>query len=170
MVSEGIWILAVFIMLERLIELVIARRNQMLALAAGAKEYGAKHYPLFFLLHSGWLLGWIVEGHIRGRLSELWYLWFGAYLLAQGLRYWCITSLGTHWNTRILVIPNGKNIRHGPYRYLKHPNYLAVAIELISVPMIFEAVITALFATLANAFLLLRIRIPTEEKALKLLK
>jgi len=156
---------------QRIIELYIAKRNRTWALAAGAQEFGARHYPLFFLLHIGWLVGWVGESsRSGGAVSEFWYLWIGLFIIAQGLRYWCMVSLGRLWNTRILVIPEGTAICKGPYRFLRHPNYLAVAIELISVPLIFGAVITAILTTFLNAVLILGIRIPQENLALGLLK
>lgn len=168
----GWWeVMTIVIISQRVSELYIARRNRIWALAAGAKEFGAGHYPLFFLLHIGWLLGWIWEYRLsEGEVSEFWYLWLSLFVIAQGLRYWCMVSLGRQWNTRILVIPDGTAICKGPYRFLPHPNYLAVAIELISVPLIFSAVITAALATFFNAALLLGIRIPQENSALALLK
>ena len=156
---------------QRISELYIAKRNHTWALAAGAQEFGNRHYPLFFLLHIGWLLGLVIESSLNGgSVNEFWYLWLSLFIIAQGLRYWCMASLGRSWNTRILVIPNGAAISKGPYRFLPHPNYLAVAIELISVPLIFGAVITATLATFLNAVLILGIRIPQENIALRLLK
>lgn len=156
---------------QRIFELYIAKSNRTWALKAGAQEFGACHYPLFFLLHIGWLVGWVGESSINGGLvSEFWYLWLCIFIAAQGLRYWCMASLGSLWNTRILVIPGSRAIDKGPYRYVTHPNYLAVAIELISVPMIFGAIITAIIVTLLNAVLILGVRIPEEEHALRLLK
>jgi methyltransferase len=152
--------------LQRLAELWLAERNRRWALARGAKEYGQGHYPLFFILHLGWLLGWALEGSWRGQASGLWWLWLGVFLAAQGLRYWAIATLGPYWNTRILIVPGGRRIREGPYRYLRHPNYLAVSLELLALPLIFNAWITALAASLLNAWLLLRVRIPAEEAAL----
>ncbi|NJN94539.1 MAG: hypothetical protein HC875_10810, partial [Anaerolineales bacterium] len=128
------------------------------------------HYPLFFVLHTGWLIGWIIEARWRGaKLSRFWAGWLALFGAAQGLRYWCIASLGRYWNTRILVIPGAAPVRRGPYRFLAHPNYLAVALELLSVPLVFGAWISALIATALNAALLLGVRIPAEEKALHLL-
>jgi methyltransferase len=168
MVGLWIFIMAMVLISQRLVELSIAKKNRTWALAAGAQEFGERHYPLFFILHIGWLIGWIVEGSLYGNnLSELWYLWLGLFVFAQGLRYWCIMSLGRFWNTRILVIPGRTLISKGPYQYLKHPNYVAVAIELIAVPLIFGAVVTAMIATLCNAGLILGIRIPLEEQALR---
>jgi methyltransferase len=168
MVGLWIYVMAIVLIIERLLELSIAKRNRTWALAAGAQEFGERHYPLFFILHIGWLLGWLVEGGLHGNiLSELWYLWLGLFVFAQGLRYWCIASLGRFWNTQILVIPGRQLISKGPYKYLKHPNYIAVAIELAAVPLIFDATVTATIVTLCNAGLILGIRIPVEEKSLR---
>ena len=161
-------ILAVFIAVQRLEELRVAARNRAWALASGAREFGAGHYWLFVLLHSGWLIGWVVEAFVRGpQLSTGWFVWLALFVAAQGLRYWAITSLGPYWNTRILVIPGHRLVRRGPYRYLSHPNYVAVTIELVSVPLIFGAWITAVVVSFLNASLLLGVRIPTEKKALQ---
>lgn len=87
--------IAGFIVLQRLVELRLAQRNREWALVAGAQEFGASHYPLFFVLHSGWLAGWVMEaGRRGGRLSRGWRVWLGLFVLAQALRYWCIASLG----------------------------------------------------------------------------
>ena len=156
-----------FLLTQRGLELRLAARNRRWALAQGAREYGAGHYPLFFLLHGGWLVGWVFEAFRRGPvLSAQWGVWLGLFAAAQWLRYWAISSLGSRWNTRILVIPGLSPVQNGPYRYLRHPNYVAVALELLVIPLIFNAWLTALLASLLNAALLLFIRIPAEEKAL----
>jgi methyltransferase len=161
--------MVVLIILERLGELLLARRNLKWALRQGAREFGARHYPLFFLLHSGWLIGWLAESQAAGgSLSPQWPLWLGLFGGGQVLRYWCIASLGRCWNTRILVIPGFTAVKKGPYRWLMHPNYIAVALELAAVPLVFGAVTTAILATAANAALLLLIRIPEEEQALRM--
>lgn len=167
MVAGAIGIMAVLIAGQRLGELLLARSNRRRALASGAQEYGAGHYRLFFLLHSGWLAGWIIEGQAAGSVSAVWPLWLSLFIAAQLLRYWCILSLGRCWNTRILVIPGQPYKRCGPYRYFRHPNYLAVTAELAAVPLLFDAVWTAAVATLCNGALLLFIRIPAEERALQ---
>lgn len=166
MVAWMITGMAIIIISQRLVELLLANRNRVWALKQGAREYGAGHYPLFFLLHTAWLVGWVIEGNINNSLAVSWPVWLSLFLLAQVIRYWCIISLGRCWNTRILVIPGGRAIRHGPYRFLKHPNYLAVALELAAVPLVFGAVFTAVITTGANAALLLFVRIPAEERAL----
>jgi len=162
----ALWLALAFVVVQRILELRLAQANLRWALSQGAREYGREHYPVFFLLHLGWMLGWLLEGLARQQLSPIWWLWLAVFVLAQGLRYWAIQSLGRYWNTRIIIVPGAKKIAGGPYRYLRHPNYLAVALELLSLPLIFNAWITALAATLLNAWLLLTVRIPAEEKAL----
>jgi methyltransferase len=163
-----VWSTAGLIGLQRLLELRLARRNQADVMAMGAQEFSPGHYPLFFMLHTSWLIGWLVEANRRGSsLSPRWSVWLCLFLLAQGLRYWAIVSLGPFWNTRIVVLPGTDRIRRGPYRFLAHPNYLAVAAELAAVPLLFRAPITALVVSLLNAALLLGIRIPAEEQALR---
>lgn len=171
MVEVLIGSVAVILMVQRLAELALARRNRQWVVALGAKEYGARHYPLFFLLHGAWMAGWITEA-LTGmpELSSWWPAWLLLFGAAQSLRYWCIYSLGHYWNTRILVVPGATAVRRGPYRYLPHPNYLAVALELAAVPMLFGCWITAVAATIANGLLLVTVRIPQEEAALKLLR
>ncbi len=163
----SIWLALGFVIIQRLLELRLAKRNLEWALSQGAKEYGREHYPLFFLLHAGWMLGWLLEGSWRGQISEIWWLWLSVFILAQGLRYWAISSLGKYWNTRILIVPGGERKQVGPYSFLPHPNYLAVVLELFSLPMIFGAWVTAVIVSILNALLLLLIRIPAEEKALE---
>ena len=164
-------ILLTIVLCQRVIELYIARRNRRVAMRLGAKEYGANHYYLFFVLHIGWIVGWVIESYAHGWvLSKYWYIWAIVLVNAQILRYWCIASLGYCWNTRILVISGAQRISNGPYQFLRHPNYVAVALEMISVPLLCNAFITALFASICNAFLLLKIRIPEEERAINQLK
>ena len=158
-----------FLVVQRIGELYIARLNRKWSLEQGAVEFGARHYPLFLILHTGWFIGWVTEALKINMISPFWPAWLALFIAAQGLRYWCILTLGRQWNTRILVIPGYKAVRRGPYRYLPHPNYLAVAIELIAIPMLFGAVLTAFVSTVLNAALLFLIRIPEEEKALRLL-
>lgn len=152
---------------QRVLELRLARRNEAWARERGAVEHGAGHYPLFFVLHTGWLVGWVVEAWLRGEPSPWWPLWAGAFVLAQGLRYWAIGSLGPRWNTRVLVLPEAPLVRTGPYRWLRHPNYVAVVIELAAVPLAFGAVWTAAIVGALNLALLLGVRMPCENAALR---
>ncbi|MFV8752105.1 isoprenylcysteine carboxyl methyltransferase family protein [Nannocystaceae bacterium ST9] len=154
------------VLIQRITELRLAKRNEAWARSSGARELGAGHYPLFFLLHGGWGIGWITEAALRGpTLSQHWWAWASGFVLAEVLRYWAIATLGRRWNTRILVIDGLPAIRTGPYRFVAHPNYLAVAIELACIPMVFGGWITALIASVLNAALLLGVRIPAEQRA-----
>ena len=166
----GLYLTIAAVAVQRLLELRLAKRNLAWALKQGGREYGREHYPLFFLLHVGWMLGILFEGTNRNQFSTWWWVWLMVFLLAQGLRYWVITALGPQWNTRIVVVPGVKRVQSGPFTYLNHPNYLAVALELLSLPLIFNAWITALVASILNALLLLLVRIPAEERALKALE
>jgi len=160
----GLWLV---IVVQRLVELRIAKRNEAWAREQGAVEQGAGHYPLFFVLHTGWLLAWPVEAWLSGpALMDGWWLALAAFAVAQFLRYWAITSLGSRWNTRILVLPDAPRIRKGPYRFIPHPNYVAVIIELAAAPLVFGAWWTAGVVGVLNLALLLGIRIPAEVRAL----
>ena len=152
------------LVVQRLMELRVARRNEAWARSQGAQEYGQEHYPLFFLLHAGWLLGTLLEG--RRARGEVRWVWLALLLLAQPLRYWVIRTLGRQWNTRILIVPGSERIVGGPFRYLNHPNYAVVALEMLSTPLTVGAWRTALLGSLLNAALLRLIRIPAEERAL----
>src|SRR5919205_415228 len=140
---------------QRLLELILARRNERRTRAKGAVERGRGHYPLIVALHSLWLLSTLVEGLLRGPdPPAYWPVPLALFLLAQPLRYWALFSLGECWNTRILVVPGTNPIRRGPYRYLRHPNYVVVAAEIFTFPLIFGAWITAFVFSIFNAALL----------------
>ncbi len=171
MVSLFFWIFIAVVTVQRLFELWLAQRNQKIALAAGGVEHGTSHYPLIVALHALWLVAWIIESLARGPyLNSYWIIFLVLVMLAQALRYWAISSLGSAWNTRIIVIPDGERVKRGPYHFVSHPNYVAVTIELVCLPMIFGAWITAIVATIINAIVLLGIRIPAENRALKSLQ
>jgi methyltransferase len=155
------------VVLQRLLELWYSRRNERRLRARGAVERGAGHYPLMVGLHSLWLISTLVEEFLRGpEIPTWWPVPLAAFLLVQPLRYWAIVSLGVNWNTRVLVLPGMKLVKSGPYRYFPHPNYVVVAVEILTFPLIFGAWITAIVFTLLNAALLL-VRIRTENRALK---
>lgn len=152
---------------QRIWELRIAKRNERTMRGRGAVEVDAEHYPTIVALHTLWFIGMIVEIVVLSRgINPSWYLLLAIVLVAQLVRYWAIRSLGVYWNTRILVLPKAKLVTRGPYRYLKHPNYIAVIIELLLFPLIFNAWLTAITASLINAFIL-RSRIKAEERALR---
>ena len=152
--------------LQRLLELRLSRRNERRLRARGAVERGAGHYPWMVALHSSWLLSTLVEGLVRGPIfPALWPVPLALFLLVQPLRYWAIFALGESWNTRVLVVPEGRLVRRGPYRYFKHPNYVVVAVEILTFPLVFGALLTALVFSALNAALLF-VRIREEERAL----
>jgi methyltransferase len=152
---------------QRLLELRLARRNEKRARARGAVERGGGHYPLIVGLHTLWLLSTLVEGLARGpEFPVYWPAALAAFLLVQPLRYWAILSLGESWNTRILVVPGAKPVASGPYRFLRHPNYVVVVVEMLAFPLIFGAWATALVFSILNAAVL-RVRIREEDRALR---
>ena len=165
--SGAVLVLAVALVgVQRLVELVLARRNERRARARGAVERGRSHYLFIVALHSLWLLATLIEGLLRGpELPALWPVPLALFLLVQPLRYWALVSLGERWNTKILVVPGAKPIRRGPYKYLSHPNYVVVVVEIITFPLIFGAWVTALVFTVLNAAVLW-VRIREENRAL----
>ena len=151
---------------QRLFELALARKNEHRVRAKGAVERGWVHYPFIVGLHALWLISTLVEGLLRGpELPWLWPLPLGLFLLVQPLRYWAIFALGESWNTKILVVPGAKPVRSGPYKYLNHPNYVVVVVEILALPLIFGAWVTALVFTALNA-VLLSARVRDENRAL----
>jgi len=152
---------------ERLAELVIARRNLAWSLERGGVEVGAGHYPVMVVLHTAFLVGCLAEVILLDRpfLPALGWSMLAIVVAAQALRWWCITTLGPRWNTRVVVIPGAPRIDGGPYRLFPHPNYVAVVAEGIALPLVHTAWITALVFTVLNAALLTR-RITTENAAL----
>ncbi|MGA2950676.1 MAG: isoprenylcysteine carboxylmethyltransferase family protein [Caulobacteraceae bacterium] len=146
---------------ERLAELWLAQRNTAALLAAGAYEVAAAHYPVIVLLHASWLvaLWWLARDH------PLQWGWLAIFLLLQGLRVWTLATLGRRWTTRIIILPGAPLVTSGPYRFLRHPNYLVVVGEIACLPLALGAPIVALVFSLANAAVL-AIRIRAENAAL----
>lgn len=160
--GEGAWLVA-FLAAQRLAELGLAQWNTRRLRAAGGVEFGATHYPLMVALHAVWLSGLWILGH--GRAVDP--FWLAVFVVLQGGRLWVIMSLGRRWTTRVIVLPGRATVARGPYRWLRHPNYLIVALEIAVVPLALGLPAFALAFTLANAALLgLRIRV--ENRALAL--
>lgn len=151
---------------ERILELVVSKRNLKWSIAQGGKEFGAGHYPVMVALHSALLVGAVVEARRRRPAPVLSAMMVAVVLAAQVLRWWCITTLGRQWNTRVVVVPGAARVVGGPYRVLPHPNYVAVVTEGAALPLAGGAWITALVFTVANAALL-RTRIRVENEALQ---
>jgi len=166
MASVLLVLTVLLVAVQRLLELVLARRNEKRARAKGAVERGRGHYPLIVGLHTLWLVALLVEGLLRGPEPPGWWaVPLALFVLVQPLRYWAILSLGDAWNTKILVVPGAKLVRRGPYRFIPHPNYVVVAVEILTLPLVFGAWITALVFTVFNA-LVLAVRIREEDRAL----
>ncbi|QRG65593.1 isoprenylcysteine carboxyl methyltransferase family protein [Brevibacillus choshinensis] len=153
--------------MQRVSELFLAARNARIAREMGGYEVGAEHYVYIVALHVLFFLSLTVEVMMSQPVSlpVWWKVSFTVFLCAQALRYWCIWSLGSRWNTRILIVPDSPPVLRGPYRFLRHPNYLVVATELFVLPMTFGAIFTAFTFSLLNAWMLLRVRIPLENSA-----
>ncbi|MEQ1834808.1 MAG: isoprenylcysteine carboxylmethyltransferase family protein [Candidatus Eisenbacteria bacterium] len=152
---------------QRVSELLLSARNLARLRARGAVECGAEHFPIFVLLHAGYPVALVCELLFAGaRPGAAWPLWLGLWLAAQALRIVAIATLGERWNVRIVVLPGEPPVSRGLYRWLPHPNYLAVALEFVAAPLLFGAWRTAIAASLLNA-LAMAVRIPAEERALR---
>jgi len=156
--------------IERIVELVISKRNARWAFERGGIEYGQGHFPAMVALHTGLLVACVAEVYFLDRPFIPWLGWpmLAIVVLCQAGRYWIISSLGHQWNTRVIVVPGLGRIERGPYRFswMRHPNYIVVAVEGIALPLVHTAWITAIVFTVLNAVLLLAFRIPTENRAL----
>ncbi len=156
-----------FVILQRVVELVLAKRNERQLKKNGAIEFGTGHYPWMVLLHTGFFSVLIIEVvAFQREVSSFWMLWLTIFVLAQMGRMWVISSLGEYWNTKIIVLPNAKVIAKGPYKYVRHPNYMIVATEILVISLLFNAFFTAVLFSLLNAWMM-SIRIPEEERALR---
>jgi methyltransferase len=155
-------LVVVLVALQRLLELLYSRRNERRLLAAGGREVGARHYPLFILLHGGWLAAlFLLTPQDAPVIWPLLALFVGL----QIGRVWVIVSLGRYWTTRIITLPGAPLVQRGPYRWLRHPNYWIVALEITVLPLAFGQWLIALVFTILN-LALLRHRVRIEEAAL----
>ena len=170
--SSGAWYTALILLvaLERLAELIVSNRNLRWSRGRGGVETGAGHYPAMVVLHSGLLAGCLVEVWLLDRpfVPALGWPMLALVLAAQALRWWCIRTLGSQWNTRIVVVPGAGRISSGPYRFLRHPNYVAVVLEGFALPLVHAAWLTAVIFSALNAALL-NVRIRSESRALAML-
>ena len=158
--GEGAWLLA-FLTVQRLAELLYAKRNTVRLLDAGAVEFGATHYPFMVALHAFWLLALWLAGHSR----DVDPVWLAVFVVLQFGRLWVIATLGRRWTTRVIVQQGAAAITHGPFRFVSHPNYLIVALEIAVVPLALGLPGLALGFTLLNAAML-AYRIRVENQAL----
>ncbi|MEO8748776.1 MAG: isoprenylcysteine carboxyl methyltransferase family protein [Allobranchiibius sp.] len=160
-------ILILLVGFERVAELIVTKRNEAWSMARGGQEYGARHYPPMVVLHTALLAGALIEVWVRRPQTPLWLaiVMLAALVGSQSLRWWCITTLGHRWNTRVIIVPGLAPVTGGPYRFFSHPNYVAVVAEGIALPLIHDAWITAVVFTVLNAWLL-TVRIRCENAAL----
>jgi methyltransferase len=164
-------VLIAVIAVERLAEMVVAERNRAWSRAQGGVEFGAEHYPVMVVLHVGLLLGCLIEPMLFDRpfIPALGWPMLAIVVAAQALRWWCITTLGRQWNTRVIIIPGATRVVGGPYKFLPHPNYVAVIAEGIALPLVHTSWLTAVVFTALNA-VLLAVRINVENTALASLR
>ena len=159
----ALYVVVGFLVVQRLAELGLARRNHRALLARGAVEVGRGHYPAMVALHAGWLLA--LPATIDPRTAVSLPL-LAVFVLLECGRVWVIATLGPRWTTRIVVLPGAAPIRSGPYRYVRHPNYVIVCGEIAVVPLMFGAWILAAAASVLN-LLVLRARLRVENGALE---
>ena len=155
-------LLLIFVTFQRLAELAWNRSNEARLRAAGAVEAGAAHYPAMVVLHGAWLAALWLYGWDR----PLVWPWVALYALLQLGRAWVLATLGRRWTTRVFVVPGETLVRRGPYRFVSHPNYVVVALELFVLPLAFGLWAVALVFGLAN-LALLAWRIRVENQALR---
>lgn len=160
-------VLVALVGLERLAELVVSKRNAAWSMERGGVETGQAHYPFMVVLHTGLLVGALVEAWVRRPDVPSLLAWsmLALVVASQALRWWCISTLGRRWNTRVIVVPGLAPVTGGPYGVFKHPNYVAVVVEGFALPLVHNAWITALVFTVLNAGLL-TVRIRAEDAAL----
>lgn len=161
------YLLVLAIAAERLAELVVARRNARWSMSNGGKEFGRDHYPAMVSMHALLLMSCVVETWSLGRPFIWWLGWpmLAVVALSTAVRWRCVTVLGRRWNPRLIVIPDAPLVRRGPYRWMRHPNYAAVAAEVAAVPLVHSAWLTAVVFSAANAAVL-NVRIRAENAAL----
>lgn len=168
--TSYLWFFALLLLIsgERIAQLIVAHRNLKWSRARGGLEYGERHYPFVVALHVCLLAGSAAEALLASRpfVPRLGFTMLALVLIANALRWWCIVSLAQRWNTRVVVVPGLAPSTTGPYHYLRHPNYVAIVIEGVALPLVHSAWMTAIGFTIAKLILLLTTRIPVENAAL----
>lgn len=155
-------IFIILFIIQRLSELVIARRNEKWLLSQGAVQYGQEHYPFMIALHTLFIVSIITEYILRGQPAIDW-LFLVLFLLVLSFKFWALSSLGKYWNTKIYRVPGVYPVKKGPYKFLKHPNYMEVVLEIAIIPLVFHLYYTTIIFTLLNAAMLW-VRIGVENK------
>jgi len=163
------YIVISFVIIQRLTELIISKRNEKWLLSNGAVESGKEHYKFIVMLHTFFFISMMLEYNFFERdhnLNIINYLFLVFFILLQLMRVWVLVSLGKFWNTKIFRISGKDLVRKGPYKFLKHPNYVVVTCEIFVLPMIFDLYFTAIIFTILNA-VMLYVRIGIENKVLE---
>ncbi|MCY7833690.1 isoprenylcysteine carboxyl methyltransferase family protein [Bacillus spizizenii] len=161
------WLLIAILIAQRAAEMAVARQNEQKVKKQGAIEFGESHYPYIIIMHILFFLSLIAEVLLMNKQPSSW--WIGiaaAILIVQAVRYWALCSLGAYWNTKILVVPSAELVKKGPYKWMKHPNYTVVILEILLIPLLYQAYVTMCLFSIVNA-VLLTVRIRTEDKALE---
>jgi len=156
------YLIIALVVLQRAGELMLANRNTQKLKARGGIEIGADHYRFMILLHMAWLMAvlWLIPAPV-----VIHWGWLAVFLALQAMRVWVIATLGPYWTTRIITVPGVPLVRHGPYRFVRHPNYMVVAGEILVLPLVFGEILVAVVFSIANAAMLYW-RIREEEAAL----
>ncbi|MBP3952589.1 isoprenylcysteine carboxyl methyltransferase family protein [Bacillus suaedae] len=163
----AIYIFITIVIAQRMAEVMIANRNAKWIVSQGGYEVGRDHYKYIVMVHSLFFIALLIEVSLSRNTATTWAIApLIVFLIAQVGRVWALSSLGRFWNTRIMILPGAKVIAKGPYRFLRHPNYVIVITELAVLPLIFQAYWTAIIFTVINA-LILSVRIKKEEQALQ---
>ncbi|WP_181348885.1 isoprenylcysteine carboxyl methyltransferase family protein [Thalassobacillus sp. CUG 92003] len=154
-----------FIIGQRGLELALAERNRRYMMENGGVEFGRSHYKWFIMTHVAFFISLGIEAFVINEPVSFSIILFSLFIVLQAARIWCIASLGKYWNTRVIVLPTASLVNRGPYHYFKHPNYIIVGLELLIIPLLFEAWVTAIIFPIVH-ILLLTVRLPIENKAL----
>ncbi len=160
------WIFFGLLVSQLLLELRLAKRNEQIVKSKGALEFDRDGYKYIVVTHVAFLISLVLEKFsLQRELEKFWVVFLLIFLIAQILRYWAISSLGVYWNTKVLVVPGSERVSTGPYKYFKHPNYIAVIAEIAVIPLIFSCYLTSILFSIVN-LILIRRRIKIEENAL----
>ncbi|WP_063774684.1 isoprenylcysteine carboxyl methyltransferase family protein [Kitasatospora azatica] len=160
-IPVSLFVLVTAVAVVRLVEVTTARRNARWAIDRGGVEHGQRHHPVIVILHVCLLVGAVAEVALTGRAFVPLIGWpaLAVLILVQAGRAWCMRALGPRWNTRVIVVPGLPLVTTGPYRWMRHPNYLIVLFEGIALPLVHTAWITAMLFTIANTpWLVVRVR------------
>ena len=152
--------------IQRILELFISKRNNKVLLSQGAKEFGKEHFIYMKLVHTSWLIACFVGGLYYVAPTVLPYYALFLFLCGQILRYLAISGLKNRWTANIMILPGLKPVQSGIYKYVRHPNYLGVILEIMALPLMWDLYYIALIFSVLN-LIILKVRIGTEENALE---